>query len=132
MIKIDKKIEYALIVLKHFKNNPQELFSAKDISDKYNIPFDMVAKVMQIFSQKNILDVKYGNKGGYFLSCTNLEINLLDLSEMILGPLKITKCLKNGKCNVEDKCNIKSSIGNLNRRFLEMLKAVSIKEIIQS
>ncbi len=132
MIKIDKKIEYALIILKHFKNNSKEMFSAKDISDKYNLPFDMVAKVMQNFAQNGILEVRYGNKGGYFLSFFNSKINLLELSEMILGPLKITKCLKNGECNVIDKCNIKSSITSLNQKFLNMLKAVSIEEIIQS
>ena len=56
MLKINRKVEYALMILKHMKESDAgSLFNAKDIGEKYSASFDVVAKVMQQLSGNGIL-----------------------------------------------------------------------------
>ena len=57
MLKITKKVEYALIVLKYMGEHPfGELHSAREICDKFKLPFDTTAKVMQSMNNKGLLN----------------------------------------------------------------------------
>ena len=72
MLKINKKVEYALMALKFMADkthsaipNNQDnevviLTSAREICDEFNTPFDTTAKVMQLMNNHDILkSVKY-------------------------------------------------------------------------
>lgn len=64
MFKINRKIEYALIALKHMSHKkPGQLTSAKEICDIYRTPFDPTSRVLQILSQNGILQAEQGARG---------------------------------------------------------------------
>lgn len=66
MFKINRKLEYALIALNHIGSVEKgELTTAKEICDTYNIPFDPTSRVLQIMTQKKILQAAHGVNGGY-------------------------------------------------------------------
>lgn len=124
MIMIDKKIEYTLIILKYMKDK-NEMISARDISDKYLIPFDTVAKIMKILNNNKIIVSKVGNKGGSKLN--NFNLDLLELNKIVKGNTKFIKCIGD-ECDI--KCNIKSLIKNLNLHFENFLSSIKIQEIL--
>ena len=47
MLKITKTVEYALISIKHIKNSNNKLYSSKEISNQYNIPYELLSKILQ-------------------------------------------------------------------------------------
>ena len=55
MLKITKKVEYALIAVRHLKENPKDLVPVSEISNIYGIPRELLAKTMQQLASKNIL-----------------------------------------------------------------------------
>ena len=66
MNKMNKKMEYALMALKHISlKQGAQLTSAKEIADLMHIPFEVIARVLQALSSRGLLKAEYGASGGY-------------------------------------------------------------------
>jgi len=133
MNKVNRKLEYSLMALKHrSQKRPGELTTAKEVAVSYRAPFDATARVMQTMAQKGLLRSEHGAFGGYQITKDLTKVTLLDLIEWIQGETKIAKCLhKEEPCEIQPQCNIISPITNLNHRLNNFYKSVSIQELLQ-
>ncbi len=135
MFKINKKIEYALIALKHMSNkSPGQLTSAKKICELYHTPFDPTSRVLQIMAQNSILNAEQGAKGGYQIIKDLSKISTRELSDMIIGPIKITNCAHAdfSQCNISSKCLISGAMVNLNESIQNLFSAIMVADLIDS
>ena len=66
-----------------------DLCSAKEISEIYHVPKEIMAKTMQKLCKKGYLGAVKGSHGGYYLNVNLNEINLTDFIENIEGPLAL-------------------------------------------
>lgn len=131
MIKINRKVEYALIVLKHMiDKNCGDLTTAREICEKFDTPFDTTAKVMQIMASGGILNSLKGVKGGYSLCSDLSNVSYLKLSEMIEGKNFTMDCT-GSSCELLGKCNITFPIKRLNEHLAEFFKSLSLKELLK-
>ena len=128
MIKINKKIEYSLLVLDQLYREKDKKFSAKEISLKYNIAFDSVSRVMQKLAKQKFLISEQGSSGGYKLNKNLNNISLLNLITAVSGPLTIARCLK-GDCLQAQFCNIKTPIEAFNEKLSNFYSGISIAEL---
>ena len=135
MFKINRKIEYALISLKHMSTTqPGQLTSAKDICDVYKTPFDPTARGLQIMAQNGLLRAAHGAHGGYEITKDLSKMTFLELVEMIAGPIQIANCFNHDypNCEIKACCNIISPMLNLNEQMAKFFKTVSIQDLIGS
>lgn len=133
MNRINRKVEYALMALKHMSQKmPGELTTAKEISDRLQTPFDATAKVMQIMAQKNLLRSEQGASGGYQILKDLSRVHLLDLMEMIEGPQALVKCVHKVQepCDIFKTCNMASPLSTLNHRLHDFYRGISVKELV--
>ena len=68
MIRISKKVEYALMALKFINNSDQTLVTAREISDKSNIPYDLFSKILQKLKNEKYFNFNQGTNGGYSMN----------------------------------------------------------------
>jgi len=132
MLKINKSIEYALIAIKHIKtNNSNKLFSSRDISDLYNIPYELLSKILQRLCKLGYLQSVKGPNGGYLLKKSLNKISLIKFIEEFEGPVSFSQCTieTNTECNQFDLCNIKSPINEINNNIRELLSNMYLNEI---
>jgi Rrf2 family protein len=136
MNKINRKVEYALIGLKHMRSKqPGELTTAKEICSLYGSPFDATSRVLQVLAQRGILRSEQGAHGGYQLTKDLNRVSLYDVVEMITGPIGVAKCLHEDEgvgCDIRETCNIVSPVTNLNRRLADFYRSVMVAEILDS
>ena len=135
MFKINRKIEYALIALKHMSNKaPGQLTSAKEICDLYHTPFDPTARVLQIMAQHEILRAEQGAHGGYQILKDLNKITVGDLSDIIVGPLEIASCFHGdySHCGLTTSCNVIGPMLNLNERISALFHTLKVTELVQS
>ena len=136
MLKINKKVEYALIALKYMAQKQQvssELTSAREVCDQFKTPFDTTAKVMQKMNNHNILNSVKGIKGGYSLAINLEQITYMDLVKIIEGKELSTICESGrGLCECYEFCNIKSPIEQLNQKLGEYLENLTLSELLLS
>ena len=131
MFKINKKIEYALIVLKHFDDlELGEYSSARQISDLYHTPFDSTSKVMQIMNNNGVLKSAQGVGGGYLLACELSALPYLSLAQMIEGKTFEHNC-NELKCSLIETCTISGPVTKLNDYLNSFFKNLTIKELLQ-
>jgi Rrf2 family protein len=134
MNKINRKLEYALMALKHMRaKQPGELTTVKEICAAHGAPFDATSRVLQILAQKEVLRSEQGAHGGYQITKDLSRISLLELMEWIVGPVEIARCIREGgttACEIREACNIVSPVAALNRKLSDFYKNLSISELI--
>ena len=135
MFKINRKIEYALIALKHMSSHhPETLTSAKEICDIYHTPFDPTSRVLQLMTQHGILHAEHGAQGGYQILQDLSKVTLSDLIEIITGPIQIANCFHetHSHCELTSSCNMISPMLNLNERMFRLFNQISLKDLIEA
>jgi Rrf2 family protein len=130
LVKINKKVEYALIVLKHMSTKDiKSLSQAREVCELYQTPFDTTAKVMQQMNQAGFFNSQKGAKGGYSLKVDLNNISYLQLVEIIEGKKSVIDCADT-KCNLIKSCNIVSPITKLNKHLTYFFQGLSLEELL--
>ena len=138
MNRIHRKVEYALIALKHMRaKSPGERTTVKEMATLYGCPHDVLARVLQTLANRSVLQSEQGAHGGYLIAKDLARVSFHDLLEMILGPLGVARCLHEessgeGACEMRGSCNIVSPIQLLNRKMTEFYKSLTVAELIDA
>ena len=131
MLRLSKKADYALMAVAHLAGRfgPQSA-SAREISEQYDIPLELMAKVLQRLVRAGVLVSSQGTRGGYALGRPPASITVADVIQAIDGPFSITACSStNHTCEQYDKCSIRSPLWQIRERIVATLGTVSIAEI---
>jgi Rrf2 family protein len=95
MLRLSKKADYALMAMKHLARKTDSASastSAREIAEQYDIPIELMAKVLQRLARNGLLTSHQGTRGGYTLSRTTASISVADIIQAIDGPLTVTAC----------------------------------------
>ena len=130
MLKLSKTVEYALISLNHInKCDHKNPISVRQISDKYNIPHELLAKILQTLSRENILESIHGPKGGYRLNHNYDNLNLIEFIEILEGPFGLTGCLTDSNCDQLLNCNIITPLEKINSKLYKVFSEIKLNKI---
>ncbi|MCC6759326.1 MAG: Rrf2 family transcriptional regulator [Candidatus Omnitrophica bacterium] len=135
MLKINRKIEYALIALKHMSRKaPGQLTSAKEICDIYHTPFDPTSRVLQIMTQHEILRAEQGAHGGYQILKDLSKVSVGQLSDMIIGPIQIANCFHGNysHCELTHSCSVIGPMLNLNEKISQLFHSLRVTDLIET
>jgi Rrf2 family protein len=133
MLRVSRKVEYALIALKHMAGKAKgSLTSAREICQTYKTPFDTTAKVMQALNVEGILMSVKGVKGGYALAKDLNQVSYSQLTKIIEGKNIQMNCTDEGgeTCERFEDCTIRNPMFNLGTKLNEYLKDVTIHELL--
>ena len=132
MLKLTRKVEYALIALRHMQAlKPRELTSAKEIAEAYGLPQQLLAKTLQQMARDRIIEAVQGPSGGYRILSNLDKISLKDFFEKLEGPLGIMDCYFDSDCVQIGACNIRVPIQRINENMRNMFSKMSLREVTQ-
>ena len=135
MNRIHRKVEYALIALKHMnQKRPGQLTTVKEICSHYGCPFDATSRVLQMMVQKKLLKSEQGAQGGYFILKDLAKVTLYDLISITVGPIGVVKCLDNGNshCDIFNRCSVVGPLSYLNDQLVDFYKGISISSLLEA
>ncbi len=134
MFKLSKKVEYGLIAMKHIaisgELNP---CSAKEISDKYKIPYDLLSKILQKLKKHNLLASVQGTHGGYKLNENPEEISLATIFNAIEGFEYILDCGTGddpNNCKLYETCILSDPLQKIQRELNAYFNRTKLSEIV--
>jgi Rrf2 family nitric oxide-sensitive transcriptional repressor len=133
VFKINKKVEYALMALRHMCNkDSDELTSVKEICEYCSSPFDVTSRSMQKMVIGGLLKSEKGAHGGYSVIKDLNTINILDFMEMVVEPVTLVSCAGTDHiCSMAESCNVIGPMKNLNSKMRHFFRTISIKELLE-
>lgn len=131
MIKLTNLADYAVVLMCHLAQEPQQLSSAVGLARMSNVPVPTVSKVLGALSRAGILRSQRGLKGGFFLGRPADDISVADIIEAVDGPIALTNCIDDapGDCSLEDLCTMKPHWQAINLAVRGALSGISLAEI---
>ncbi len=131
MLRFSKKADYALIALADLASRPEGASSsAREIAERYNIPIELMAKVLQRLVRMGMVASHQGTRGGYHLARDATQISVADVIQGIDGPVLVTACSdEDESCDQYDKCNVRDPLWRLKDRIVQSLASFTVNEL---
>src|SRR5215467_4695500 len=134
MLRLSKKADYALMAMKHLATRGDRVHpgsaSAREIAEHYDIPIELLAKVLQRLVRNGLLASHQGTRGGYQLARMPAQISVADVIQAIDGPVTVTACTTDeGTCEQFAKCNVRDPLWRVRERILTALGECTIAEL---
>src|SRR5687767_9109380 len=131
MLRLSKKADYALIAMKHLATRPDGgSASAREIAEQYDIPVELLAKVLQRLTRHHLVTSHQGTRGGYRLARPVAQISVADIIQAIDGPLTVTACsTESENCDQYEKCSVRDPLWKIKDRIVDALTTCSLQEI---
>ncbi len=131
MLRLSKKAEYALMALKDLASRPESgAASAREIAERYGIPAELMAKVLQRLVRQDLLASHHGTRGGYQLARAPERISVADVIEAIDGPVMVTGCTTvDDECEQFATCNIRDPLWRIKDQIVQALTSYSLQAL---
>lgn len=130
-----KRADYALLALSYLAStatdDPQRLVNTKEIAEQFEIPMELLAKILQILAKNGLVASHPGPTGGYRLLRSPKDISVAEVLGLVDGPLSMLHC-SNGHetmCKQYDRCTIRDPLAEIENRVKALLEDISLAEI---
>jgi Rrf2 family protein len=151
-----RNTDYALRAMvnlaRHYGNGT---VSTRTLTAKENIPYQLACKLMQKLHSARLVESCMGPKGGFRLGKEPSKISLLEIIELIQGPIGLNRCLLGKNVCVRQKsfirlnnrcllvknvcvrqkscpCPVRAKLAELQQCVNSHLAAITLNELLQS
>jgi Rrf2 family iron-sulfur cluster assembly transcriptional regulator len=100
--------EYAVRAMMHVASLPKNAIAQiPEISKEWDIPENFLRKIIAKLTKGGLLRSRRGVRGGVALGKAAKKITLLDVIELVEGPMALNKCLINPRfCRRTGTCSV--------------------------
>jgi Rrf2 family protein len=131
VLRLSKKTDYGLLALCYLAAEaPSGVASARAIAERYDIPVELLAKVLQHLARQGLVAAQKGAHGGYHLTRPASTISLAEIVQAIDGPLAITACgREEEQCEQFGLCTVRDPLSRVKDRIFTVLRDVTLAEM---
>ena len=134
-MKINNETDYAFRIMRTLAKQ-NKITDAKTISEITSLPQRFTLKILGKLVSGKLVVSKKGVNGGYELSRPADQITLLDVLEVVEGPIVISKCLSEGFVCIHDTgsencdCFFNRVFDEINMTIANKLKSVTVADSV--
>jgi len=136
MIRFSRMADYGVLLLGHFARHPEAMASTSELAEAYHMSRPVVANLLKEFSKAGLLESRRGLHGGYRLARPAAQITLLDVLNVIDGPVQLIDCALDEQigsaCGYEDVCPSRSPMQNVHKRIVKLLEGITLAELMHT
>ncbi len=111
----------------------EESVSAKILSKEAAVPYPLTCKLLQKMQKKGIIKSEMGPKGGYCLARSPGQISLLEVIQIIQGPICVNRCfLGSYKCPLKGRCPLHKKLMGLQNEIVHSLDNTYLSDLIDN
>jgi len=123
----DYAVRLVVHLAKHYGNGP---ISTRAAATEEHVPYQLACKLMQKLNNAKLVTSCMGPKGGFVLGAEPSKISLLDVVEVIQGPINMNRCLLGEDiCPRQTTCAVRGKLANLQKNINSSLAAITLDEL---
>ena len=133
MIKLNKMTDYAVVCLGMLSRKSDCPMSASELSSKTGLTLYTVQKILKIIvSNSDLIKAHRGPLGGYVLNRKSSEISVVEIIEVLEGPITLTACVDNSEnfCEASNICFLGGKWNKVNDIIRKTLKDISLDDLL--
>jgi Rrf2 family protein len=130
MFRFSKKIDYALLALQYLASpgEPGDL-SARAIAARFEIPLELLSKILQRLARCGLIVAHKGVHGGYRLARSPDDISIADVGQAVDG---FTTCSPAPRFDELVACPLRDPPSRVTERIVALLRALTVADISTS
>ena len=136
MFTFTKKADYALLALSFLATEGAgRVVGPREIAARYEIPGELLAKVMQTLARRSIVQSIPGPTGGYRLARPAQEISALSIVEAIDGPVAIAQCWEEtgtSGCAQAQHCHLRGPLALIQDEMTRLLQTMTLADLCKA
>jgi Rrf2 family protein len=134
MLSLTKRADYALLALSYLaavQDDSQSLVNTREIAEQFELPVELLAKLLQTLARAGLVASHPGPTGGYRLLRDARTITVAEVVNLVDGPLSVLSCSndKGDSCKQFSRCTIRDPLAALASRVNALLEEVTLAEI---
>ena len=131
MLRFTKRADYGLMAIHYIALNQEYgAVSSKRIAEEFQIPAELLAKILQRLAKKGLIMSQNGPKGGYALADQASEITVGQVVRALEGPINIVNCLETHQCPQMSRCNLRRPVLKIQAGITHMLDTMTLTELL--
>jgi len=143
MFSFTRKTEYALIALAELMQRrewDEQAVSARAIADQYRLPLPLLMNILKELNSADLVNSTRGSQGGYSLAVEPEQVSLLQVVELMEGPLRLVPCAGQDaeeekadpcECQLMGDCLVHDAIQSLHGRIVEFLEQMTLADLLE-
>ena len=130
MLRFTKKADYGLMAIHYIAAHQRDgIVSNKRIAEEFNIPAELLAKILQRLAKRKLILSQSGPKGGYVLARSPEETTVGEVVRAIEGPIHIVSCFENSDCPQMSRCNLRRPVQKIQASIISLLDTMTLAEL---
>lgn len=132
MLKLTRRCEYGIMAMKYIASNQKPaLCSARSIAEYFNIPPEILAKILQKLAKRGLITSHKGKNGGYDLSKIPQDISVGDIIIAIEDCIDIVDCAteKGYSCDQYGVCDIQNPMIKIQKDLNNYFHGIMLSEL---
>ena len=132
MLRFTKRADYGLMALHYIAFHQEDgAVSSKRISETFNIPHELLAKILQRLAKKGLIESHNGPKGGYVLTKAPENITVGQVIRALEGPINIVSCFEDLDCPQFPRCNLRRPVHKIQASITFLLDTMTLAELMR-
>jgi Rrf2 family protein len=131
MLRFTKRADYGLMAIHYIAAQLDDTaVSAKRIAEEFNIPSELLAKILQRLAKGKLIVGHNGPKGGYVLARPRTEITVGQVVRALEGPLSVVSCMTDhDDCPQFARCNLRGPVQKIQASITHVLDSMTLAEL---
>jgi len=115
---------------RHYQNGSAP---ARTLAAQEHIPYQLTCKLMQKLHSVRLVESCMGPKGGFRLRKKPSKISVLEIIELIQGPLALNRCLlRVDACPRQRSCAVRVKLAELQRYISNRLSDIKLDDLVRN
>ncbi len=132
-MRITQEADYAARIVRVIAAHTNDKIGSAEVSEEAGIPHRFTFKILRKLTHAGITESIRGKGGGYRLAKEVSTISLLDIFEIIDGPMRINKCLEpDYTCTMcpDASCSLHNKLSEIGENLRSELAKVSFSQFV--
>lgn len=129
---VTRRCDYACRILRAACNSGDSYISVAEVAEQENIPYAFARSIQHDLVKGNLIKTVRGARGGLALNCDPSQVTLLEVLEVIQGPLSMSLCVTDSDyCDKQACCAFSKLWQGADSVLTEYFKSITLKDLIE-